>query len=298
MTTSTWSTPMDSTTDAGFRTYISEIITKFAAAGLVQTADTGQIDTSTVVRPAANTSAGYTIWRFADSTIYFKLEFGSSNGSTSSPQFWLTVGTGSNGSGTIAGQTTTRARLRGLGNTPTFPIDAVTSRPSYLCVTADFVGFLHKAGHITGGLPSCGFTIGKWTDSAGVAVASGFAVRYPMDDSNSQTLTGISRIESVKTSSVAVTYAQTTMHTIVPGAVTSSSVGADNQVYLAGIITPRVIYDNWMCTIINAELSIATTFSATLVGSTSRTYISLGTQFGSGHSPTIGSVYGHAMLWE
>jgi hypothetical protein len=106
MTTASTLTPFDQTTDAGFRAWVSSIITQLAAVGLTQTSDTGQINTSTVTRPGSgNTSAGYTIWQFNDSLqgtspIYFKLEFGSGS-AAANPQMWVTVGTGTNGAGTI-----------------------------------------------------------------------------------------------------------------------------------------------------------------------------------------------------
>lgn len=55
------------TTDAAFRTWGLAYNAKLAAAGLVQTADTGQIDWATVLAATAiNTVQGYEIWRFDD----------------------------------------------------------------------------------------------------------------------------------------------------------------------------------------------------------------------------------------
>ena len=95
------------TTDALFRTWGSGISAGLSAAGLVQTADTGQVNWSTVTRATANTTSGYEVWKFNDSLqstapVYIKLEYGISTG-TSSPQLWVTVGTGSDGAGNITG---------------------------------------------------------------------------------------------------------------------------------------------------------------------------------------------------
>lgn len=79
-----------------------------AVAGLVKTTDTGQINWTTVTPPvSANISAGYEIWRLNDSLqatapVFFKFEFGSGN-PVGTPAMWVTVGTGTDGAGTITG---------------------------------------------------------------------------------------------------------------------------------------------------------------------------------------------------
>jgi hypothetical protein len=108
--------------DADFRLWGSTINTALAALGLVQTADTGQINWTTVLKPASgNVYQGYEIWRFADSLqatvpIFFKLEYGS-GGSTTNPGMALTVGSSSNGTGTITGQVATRQVFSASGST-------------------------------------------------------------------------------------------------------------------------------------------------------------------------------------
>lgn len=97
--------------DADFRTWGTAIAAQLAAVGLVQTADTGQINLTTVTRPAINTVGGYQIWRFNDAEqanfpIYLKIEY-SIGGVADRPSLKVTLGTGSNGSGTLTGQLST-----------------------------------------------------------------------------------------------------------------------------------------------------------------------------------------------
>lgn len=66
MGTASTSTVVDHTSDASFRTWVAEIIAQLGVVGLSQTGDTGQINTGSVTRPAANTIAGYSIWRYTD----------------------------------------------------------------------------------------------------------------------------------------------------------------------------------------------------------------------------------------
>lgn len=98
------------TTDAKFRSWGSAVSAAIVASGLTVTADTGQINWTTVTRPtAANTKAGYEIYRFNDTAqatypIYLRIDYGSSaQASGQGPATWLTVGTGSDGAGNITG---------------------------------------------------------------------------------------------------------------------------------------------------------------------------------------------------
>lgn len=96
----------DITTNAGFRAWVKMIQKALEEVGIVKTEDTGQINTETVETPAVNnTYTGYNIWRFNDSDqatepVYFKLEYGRS-GEAKIPKLRWSVGTGSNGSGTL-----------------------------------------------------------------------------------------------------------------------------------------------------------------------------------------------------
>lgn len=119
--TSTANTAPDSSTDANFRAWGSPISAALAAVGLVQTPDTGQINWATVLKPAAaNTVAGYEMWRFADalqatSPFFFKIEYGSSAAGAVTPGIWVTTGTGSNGTGAITNPSARQA-IHSTGN--------------------------------------------------------------------------------------------------------------------------------------------------------------------------------------
>lgn len=88
--------------DAAFRAWGNAISTALAAVGLTKL-DT-DINWATVTRPgAANTVAGYEVWRLANpgagaTPVFIRLRFGSGPG-TSYPQLWVTTATGYAGSG-------------------------------------------------------------------------------------------------------------------------------------------------------------------------------------------------------
>lgn len=103
--------------DAQFRAWGKGISDKLAAAGMVQTSDTGQINWTTVTAPAAiSTPQGYEIWRFDDSLqatapVYFKIEYGSGVSAAANLGIWFTFGTGSDGAGSLTGNLSTRQTL-------------------------------------------------------------------------------------------------------------------------------------------------------------------------------------------
>jgi hypothetical protein len=110
-------------TDAHFRAICQFIHDGFSNAGWVQTSDTGQINLSTVTKPAStHTSQGYEIWKMNDGggkqVWYVKIEYGG-GGAAANFAIWITVGTGSNGSGTLTGQLSTRTEIYSAGNSTT-----------------------------------------------------------------------------------------------------------------------------------------------------------------------------------
>jgi hypothetical protein len=106
MATDTRSLPAFIDTDATFRTWGSGINAQLAAVGLVKTADTGQIDWTTALRPAVGVYAGYEVWRFADALqathpVFIKIEYGI-GGAADIPRLAVTVGAATNGAGTLS----------------------------------------------------------------------------------------------------------------------------------------------------------------------------------------------------
>lgn len=104
------------TADADFRAFCQGIHNALLGVGcLVQTADTGQINTSTVTRPGTSTAAGYEIFRFNDALqatapIFVKIEYGV-GAAVDRPALWITTGGSTNGAGTIAGSSGGGGRL-------------------------------------------------------------------------------------------------------------------------------------------------------------------------------------------
>lgn len=109
MATHTFLTSMSNATDVLFRKWVGSFVDALLAVGMVQTADTGQMNPATATAPAAgNAKTGFVVLRFDDALqatapIYVRLDFGSGAGGATAPAVWLTIGKGSNGAGIISG---------------------------------------------------------------------------------------------------------------------------------------------------------------------------------------------------
>jgi hypothetical protein len=108
---------LSSSTDTLFRGWGKAVSDQIAAFGWVKTADTGQIDWTTITAPTtASQARGYEVWRMADALqaqapFFIKMEYGSGGYDKNSAGLWITVGTGTNGAGTITGQVSPRAQF-------------------------------------------------------------------------------------------------------------------------------------------------------------------------------------------
>jgi hypothetical protein len=155
-------------TDAEFRAWGLAISTALAAVGLVKTADSGQIDWLTVLKPAgAGASQGYEIWRFNDAlqataSVFLKIEYGSGT-NLAYPSVWVTIGRGSDGAGTLTGLLTVRKQVNAL---------ASNAAPSACRVSGDTNRILVAAFVATANCPIA-FGIERTHDAAGADTAEG-----------------------------------------------------------------------------------------------------------------------------
>lgn len=285
MTTATWNTVVDHSSDAGFRAWGSELSAKLAAIGLIQTADTGQVNWSTVTRPGTNTAGGYEIWKFSDSSLYLKIEYGTA-GTATIPSMWITVGTGSNGSGTITGQTSTRSsftRNSTLASTS-------TAYTSYICHNTNAFSLVWKMNSDSNTYPGAMLVIGKTVDGSGTVTTVGFSVVR----SNA----GNCSFQSVRTTSVATTYNDSvTGWVCFPGLPASSLSESNYQCYECFGNYPDVQPWPWVNGIVTADIPKLTTYTVAMVASVNHTYLALGT-LAQGPAGFSAITYSIGVIWE
>lgn len=135
MATLTSNLVCDNSSLANFKSWAQSISTAFSTFGWTQTTDTGQVNWSSIASVPSSTFV-YEVWKAADALastmpIFVKVEYGFS---ATSIQFRITVGTGSNGSGTINGITmsSTPWNISGGGNGN----QGVSTFPCYFSGTA------------------------------------------------------------------------------------------------------------------------------------------------------------------
>ncbi len=278
---------VENTSDVTFRLWATNVGFWTGVTGMVQTADTGQINLGSVTRAALNTAAGYQIWRLADSTLYMKFEYGTGT-ATANPQMWITVGTGSNGSGTITGQTSTRSTI--FAGAPGVGI----GRPSLICTSADSWGLAF--GFQGAGTFWVGFcVVGKTVDTTGAATTTGFGVLR-------LTTSGAS-LQCVRIAATAATFADNVLGIVaIPGTPTSSLRYADGlyQAYQCWMNTPDGFIFKWACVVLPLEVPYHTGFTARLPSPTAFpwVYISLDKINGGANVGAYSGTYSWAMYWN
>ncbi|RYG14072.1 MAG: hypothetical protein EON92_03485 [Burkholderiales bacterium] len=288
MTTQTYASVFEHTSDATFRAWGSELGTNLAAAGLVKTADTGQINWLTATRPAsAGTAGGYEIWRFADSSLYLKIEYGT-GGSALFPQMWLTVGTGSNGAGTLTGPQSTRGTV--LNGTQ--PTSYAIAYSTYICRTADALAVCFKMGSQSAVYPAGAFIVGKSVDAAGASDGAGYAVwRYGAST--------VHTLQSVRISGAAFVGNAADLFTSIPGAPTNSLNGGNIQVYPMWMNLPEMrVFAFGVAYLVSEIAKLNTAPGVAMIGSVNHTYLALGQIASSSFGGYTPSTYSLAMIWE
>lgn len=312
MTIATTNTVIDQTTDAAFRVWIAEAITLlFTTLGVTQTADTGQVNTATVTRPVVvNTVAGYVIGRFNDtaqstSPIFFKLEFGTGTTQPTSPAIWITVGTGSNGSGTLTGVVGTRAAIGGFAAVASTVTPYVTS--ACYNTTAGFLGFVWKMGAAPNPWqPLGGFFIFRSADATGAVTTESAMLLTASLNASGSTANGQMQVISYLTSTA---YNTATPYNggfwgTYPFSLSSTLLAGNTYVGPIFQATPAPGITPWLGLALLSEWALGSTNTTTLVGSTSHTYKSVGSGIGtvSFMSSAIYSLsatsIGIVMLWE
>jgi hypothetical protein len=273
------------TTDAKFRAWGSANSTALASAGLVQTADTGQINWTTVTKPGvASTKAGYEIWKFNDSLagskpVFIKFEYGT-NGGTSSGGVWVSVGTGSNGSGTltgpVAGPYVLNTNVSAWNNTAMTYMHTHSLTNGYLL--ANF-GMSGTAGSGIGtSVAPMVCIVERTKDSTGTPTSNGVAL-YMVNEIGSGTIFCSTAMISFDTNTVllgTVTTAGTTTPMFIGATSLNQSLSSGSNVilyrnYIYGG-SGSLFYSTGALAYYNTDIVNGSTFSTVPVGTTSHTY--------------------------
>lgn len=234
MATSITTGVADHSTDAGFRAWGSEFSSLLASVGLVKASDTGQINWTTVLKPTeSNGVAGFEIWKFNDSLsatapIFIKIEYGNVS-SIARPGLYITVGSGSDGSGVITGVVISERISCSLPSSGGF---ASLAKPRFFCHTeGSLLAVFHE--NTVNFFSGVGFFITRSCDNTGSLTSEAAAI-YPCNGS-ANTSAGSSIVRFSGT-----VLPLNAFPVIVPNGMSSSAAGVDKQVFPHFASVPRV----------------------------------------------------------
>jgi hypothetical protein len=295
----TWgNTNSTASTVAMFKDRMQYAHDAFVGGGLVQTADTGQLDISAIASvPAANTSSGYRIYRFNDSRqgadpLFIRVLFG--NGDTQSySALRVSTGTGTDGAGNLTGQVSAVCRAGG----------------SYGGVNGTMTGVQNYATHSEGVFAFWGgpnnnvyghcpyaFTIARTKDLAGNFDSLGNIITFW--DGNGG---GAGAVAFTRTLDNQFSQAATGHYCLVPGIPSDSALlNGDKQLYPHFYADPDVRQMWHQCSMNNADFAATpTSMTATVLHGVPRTLLFAGTS-GAPKAETSGgtTAYRMACIWE
>lgn len=297
MATASWSTRVRHDTDATYQEWRDEFITKLATLSAKLTASDTNITPAVGARPGISTEGGYAVYYLNDSIhgtspCYIRFGFGTAATATY-PRIQMTVGTTTNGSGVLGG--TCLSAIDAINGGAAQTTDTV--RQSYFCATDGFLGISWKNGANS----SEGSAFVCRTVSTAAAISStGALALWGVGSSGA-----LGRSQAFRYIATAAAY--TARLTAVSSAVcfspqspTSSIIGTDIQAFVAWTMTPAAAPVIGVCGIVDGEIAAGNTFTATLVGAVSHTYIKLSSIAGPLGPATLATagMPGAAMLWE
>ena len=262
MATQTFSTSPSNSSNAYFRDWGKKLSDAMTAVGFTKTADTGQIDWTTVLAPgAASTIMGYEIREFSDALqatnpVIVKIEYGSGS-ATNNVAINVTVGRVSDGAGTLVGDVSATFAIK-CSNTSTTAYDC------YVSGASDRIGFA-MFSHATYLLS---LYIERTKSSAGANTSDGVNIVGTVANSNYQQYfakKGLGNPLTVATPGICclVPYSGT--------AVNGSDIGLFPIFPLIGYADNP---DLGACVYFTADIAAATSISLTILGS-SHTYITV-----------------------
>jgi hypothetical protein len=285
-------------TDTSFRDRISLWHNAFIGAGIVQTADTGQINFSTVLMPSAtNTDAGYAIYRFNDSRqgtdpLFLKIIYGKGNNHYG-PRMRVQIGQGSNGSGTLTGNLSNIGIVGGSTGTP-----AVTSSiQTYACHADGFLSVCVGPGNTANGYPCSQMQITRTRDPATYAFDS-LGVIMHVDNGSP---IGCGLMHFTRTLNNYFAGSASAHYCIAPGTPASTALSnGDKQLYPHFYADPQVRQLWSQFTVRSSEIGAGqTTFTASPVLAQARTFICYGQGYSMrSESTNPQSTWELCHLWE
>lgn len=284
-----YSTPLDHSSSEGFQAWTTELYNELIAAGLVPTADTGQLPVPVAAnRPGPSGVAGYWIFRFNDALqgvapIFLKIRPGTA-GNSGNPQVRIELGTGSDGAGNLTGS----VGEVGIGATTTVG-SHTTIYPTFITHSDGFFGLVLKSGRSDVGC----VMVCRTADDAGDPTPDGYVLIGRAQPNGAGSGRGYSGIWG----GFGVLDAGRNW-CMVPMSMTQSQVGDDYQAFKVYGAFPYIRLVPQLIVVISGEVLLGgETGPVEVMPGVSKSYLATGVG-GSYCTTTSTSGYEFAMLWE
>lgn len=230
------------------------------AIGFVNTGDTGQVDLTTMLRPASAggmTAAGYKMYRTDDGYdhIYMKVEYGTGN-SAATPACRIQCGSATDGAGTFIGFVTNQ-----FTNTlSTLNAGLRTARACGIpgCLWMEFKVDVLATGS---GAPLLGFALMRFCNAVGAPTNDGYVLYYATGSNSS---TG----QQVRLGTTPLVSSAGPNFSFLPGGITSGALDSDIQFWKHYTAQPRMRVNPFVLTRDNAAIAEGTQRELTVGGAT------------------------------
>lgn len=229
------------------------------------------------------------------SPIVIRFDYGTGSSATR-PRMQITVGTSTNGSGTIGGtaKTTIHTMSEGSGTAT-----GIVSAQSWMCAVEGAWWCALYMGAPNANRVYFGAGIMRSCDSNGTPDGNAALVWF-MTDSNQA---GYSRWP-LRFAATANAYAEVLNNSppgiVVPSLQTGTVLpNGNNQIFTFWTWTPQASPLFGKGVVMDSELAAGNTLSVALVGTTARTLLNMGVKFGTAAAPTVTSVtFDTCLIWE
>ena len=279
-----YSAVLDHSTDAAFRAWGKQLSDAIGAC-LTKTADTGQVDWTTVTKPASNVYV-YEVYRFNDALqatapVFLRVEYGTAS---SNPIVRITVGSATDGAGNLRGMTTAVMPSISTGN--------LSANPATTWVCYKDGAFTLAWGMNTGptNQPAGLWVVERSRDSAGASTGDGLFCIYG-GPTNPQGTTFSYPLNAVATQTG-------------PSCLTNSlqsqqsSSSAVVNVFNWFCFTPDIHNLTAAASYKLGEIPACSEIDVAVVGNVSHHYVCLGGRFGGSWAALSTAYDGPMILWE
>lgn len=265
MTTHTSSGNFTLSTTAELRAALNRFDAALVAIGMVRTADTGQIDYSTVVAPAISTTIGYCMYRTNDGfrDIYMKFTWSMGNALSRAGIAW-SIGFFTDGAGTIS------PILASGGDTANTTSDSTASSVR-ACGIAGCQWLEFHPNNSQYGTPFAFFAIMRHCDASGAPLNTGFTF-YHAGKSVQGTKAAASY--TYDGAGTATLVSNSFVNCMIPGALQGALPSGDIQLWKHYNLLPEMLPNPFVLTRDSGAVAEGLTKSLTVSGA-ARTYIAI-----------------------